>query len=133
MSFDMAVLLRLSRLNVFQTDTFPSGPALQSGADVFRVVVTTDLFEATAPSHYLLQTPHYALGGKRKVGFNARAFSVKVINHIQQAYAASILQLVVHEVIDHTWFMASGTASDSCFSRFRRLRGLMCKFSSNSR
>ena len=75
-SLDIAVLLRLSWLNVHQADTFPPGPALQPGANVLRAVVAADFLRTALPFGYLFQSPHNTFGGKRKVDLNAKAFPV---------------------------------------------------------
>lgn len=96
--FNIAILLRLPRLNVRQTNTLSSGPALQSDADIFRFVITVYLPGVASSFDYLLQRPYHTFSRKRKVNLNAKPFPVKNVDDVPQLYAAAVLQLVMHEI-----------------------------------
>ena len=62
--FDIAVLLRLARLDIPQVNAFSLGPALQPGADVLRAVVTADLFGLASSFDYLFKRSFHAFSRK---------------------------------------------------------------------
>src|SRR5690554_6417011 len=66
--------------------------------DVFRPVVTTDRTRFTSPLNDLIQRSDNPLCRKREVHFDAKAFTIKVINHVQQPIATPVVELIVHEV-----------------------------------
>lgn len=97
-SFNIAVLLWFTRLDIPQMNAFAFGPALQPGADILRTVVAADLFGTASPFDYLIERPLHAFCGERKIYLDAKDFSVKVIDDVQGPYAAAVLQLIVHKV-----------------------------------
>ena len=54
-SFDISILLGVARLDKFQLDTLFFGPGNQSSADIFRAIITTDLFGLASPLDQLIQ------------------------------------------------------------------------------
>ena len=88
---DVAVLLRLTGLDVCQVDTFSPSLGLQLAADVFRAVIPMEFFGTASPFDYVLQYPQHAFRRQGKVNLNIKPFAVIVINNIQQSYTASIL------------------------------------------
>ena len=64
-SFNIGVLLRLTRLDVHQGTTCLFSPVLKRATDVFRGVVHTNGKRFAAPTNDLIQAPHDPLGRHR--------------------------------------------------------------------
>lgn len=97
-SLDVGVLLGLARLDVFDVNPSDSGPTQQRGTDVLWAIVTANHLRPAAPDHALCQRTHYALRRQREVHLDAQSPAVEVVDHVEQPDAATVLQLVVHEV-----------------------------------
>ena len=63
-AFDIGILCRLARLDIFQSDAFGTSPVLQRCTDVFRAVVAANDLGFATPLHDLLQHPNYTLRGQ---------------------------------------------------------------------
>ncbi|MNG11396.1 hypothetical protein D3C84_949380 [compost metagenome] len=61
-ALNIGILLRITRLNVFQADTLFFGPQRQLRADVLRAVIAADGLWFTPPLNHLLQCAHHSLG-----------------------------------------------------------------------
>ncbi len=91
-------MLWLARLNAFHLDASFLGTVLQGCTDVLRAVVATNHLGFASPRDDLFQGPDHALTGQREVHLNTQCLVVEVIDHVEQAQIAAVLQPVVHEV-----------------------------------
>src|SRR5690606_39231480 len=85
-------------LDVLDPDVALFRPVHYRAADVFRTVVTANGFRLAAPFDDLFQRADHALRRQREVDFDAEPLAVVVVNDVEQSEAASVSQLVVHEV-----------------------------------
>ena len=102
----VGVLLGLARLDEIDANAAFRSPCQGHGADVFRAIVAPDCCWPAAPFDDPVERTYHALGRQRKVDFDPQAFTVEVVDHIEQTDAAPISELVVHEVhrpalVDH--------------------------------
>jgi len=97
-ALDICVLLRFSGLNMGQNDALVLGPFHKGAADVFRTVVDPDRLWCATPFDDPVQGPDNPLGGQREVDLDAQAFTVEVVQNVQQAELATVSQTICHEV-----------------------------------
>ena len=45
-----------------------------------------------------VQAPDHALGGQRKIGLDAKPFTVEIVQHVQQPECPAIAEAICHEV-----------------------------------
>ena len=109
------------------------GPFQKLATDVFRAVVDPNACRLAAPFDDLVQAPDDALCWEREVDIDCQAFAIEVIENVEKPESSPIANRSAIKSIDQLLFGASGTVSSSDFSRTRRLRGLMRRFSSSSR
>jgi len=83
---------------MFNAYSLTGSPHQQFVADVLRPVVTTDRLRLSPSFNELFKASEYTLSGQGKIRFYGQPLAVKVVNHIEQPDAASVLQLIVHEV-----------------------------------
>src|SRR5471032_1317546 len=74
------------------------GPRQRDCADVFRPIVAADRLRLAAPFDDLVERSNNTLGRQRKIHVDDQAFTIEIIDHVEQADAATVAQLVVHEV-----------------------------------
>lgn len=96
------------RLNAGQGGALVFGPFHEGATDVFRAIVDSNGSWRTTPFDDLVQCPHDALSGQRKVDFDAQTFAVEVVQDVQQPELPTILQPVRHEIhrpnlVRHFW------------------------------
>ncbi len=106
-TFDKAVLHRLAsrrkRASGTTRDVVPVDLAIcGEGQDrvtgQFRAVVADNHTRLAAPLDQLVQFPRHTLARDRRIGDSREAFPGYVIDHIQDAKAATAGELIMHEV-----------------------------------
>ena len=90
----ICVLLRFSRLNMFEANAVLFSPYHQCPTDIFWAVVDTYGLRFVAPFYDLVQAAHNPSSGQREVNLDAQAFSIKVIQHVQCSDRSAIRKLV---------------------------------------
>ena len=96
-ALDIGVLLRLSGLNVAQSNPLFLCPFHELAADIFRAVVHTNGERLAAPFDDLVQAADDAFCRQRKVHFNAQSLAVEVVQNIQQPELPAVFQTICHE------------------------------------
>jgi len=94
----VSVLLRLAWLDEIDADAAPGGPGQRHGADVFRAVVAADRVWFATPFDNPVQRSDDAFGWQREVDLDAQAFTIEVIDDVEQADAASVGKLIMHKI-----------------------------------
>jgi hypothetical protein len=97
-AFDVGILLRISRLDVEESNAQLLGPLLQHADDVFGTGIAPDRDGLTAPFDGPLQTANYTRGRQRYVDLSRRSLPIETIQHVQHPEAAPVGRLVVHEI-----------------------------------
>lgn len=97
-AFDVGILVLITRLYESNLDAALLCPSQREGTNVFRPVIAPDRLRCVVPFDDLFERPDDTFGWQREIDMDAQAFPVAIINHIEQADAASIGQLVMHEV-----------------------------------
>ena len=97
-ALDIGVLLRLSRLDVFDVNAVRLSPYLEQTTDIFWAVINTNDLRRAPPFDDLVQAAHDTHGGQREVHFDAKPFTIEVIKHVQRPELSSIRKLILHEV-----------------------------------
>jgi hypothetical protein len=96
--FNISVLLWLTWLDIFKPDTRLLGPALDHAAYVLRAIVTSDHLGVATPRNNLHQRPDHPSAWQREVHLDTERLAVEVVNDVEQADVASVLQAVMHKV-----------------------------------
>jgi len=94
----VSVLLRLTWLDEVDADSASGGPGQRHGADVLWAVVAADRVRFATPFDNPVQRSDDAFGWQREVDLDSQAFAVEVVDDVEQANAASVGELVMHEV-----------------------------------
>jgi hypothetical protein len=95
-AFDVGILLRLAWLDVLDGNTPTFSLSQQLPADIFRAIVHPDCQRRAPPFNDLVEGADDPCRRQREVNFNAKAFAVEVIHHIQQPEAAHIFKAICH-------------------------------------
>jgi hypothetical protein len=74
------------------------GPFHQFFADVFGAVVDPYGAGLAAPFDDAVEAPYDALGWQREVDLDPQAFSIEVVQHVQQPECPAIPEPIRHEI-----------------------------------
>ena len=94
----VGVLLGLAWLDEIDADSTAGGPCQRHGADVLRAVVAADRVRFATQFDNPVQRPDDAFGWQREIYLDSQAFTIEVVDDVEQADAASVGKLVMHEV-----------------------------------
>jgi hypothetical protein len=97
-TLDISILLGLAGLDEIDADSLSGSLSQGHGANVFRTVVTADRIRFAAPFDNPVQRPDDTFRWQREVDFDSQAFPIEVIYDVEQADAASVGELIMHEV-----------------------------------
>ena len=97
-ALDISILLRLARLDEVDANAAFGGPGQRHGADVLRAVIAANDLGFATPFDDPVEGADDAFGRQGEIDLDAESLTVVVVDHIEQADATAIGQLVVHEV-----------------------------------
>jgi hypothetical protein len=97
-ALDICILLRLSRLDKVDANAAFGGPGQRHGADVLRAVIAANDLGFATPFDDPVEGADDAFGRHGEIDLDAESLTVVVVDHVEQADARAIGQLVVHEV-----------------------------------
>jgi len=108
--------LRLAWLDEGDADATAFRPCQQGATDVFGTVVTADCCGLSPPLDHLFQSADHPPRRQRQVGLDAQGLPVEVVDHIEDAEAAAVGELVMHEI--HRPMMVNGGWHSQPLRRF---------------
>ena len=97
-TLDVGVVLRLSRLDVFDVNAPCLSPCLEQTTDVFWAVIDTNDLRRAAPLDDLVQAAYDTHSWQREVHFDTQPLTVVIVQHIEGSELATICKLILHEV-----------------------------------
>lgn len=93
-ALDVSVLLRLSWLDVGQSDTMRFGPSLKRSTDVFGTIIDPDVQRLATPLDNPVKRSDYAQCRQVHIDLNGKPFTIEVVDHIERPECTPVFELI---------------------------------------
>jgi hypothetical protein len=94
-AFDVGILLRLAGMDEVVLGAQLLDPSQQRADDVFRPIVASDRRRFATPFNDLVEAADHPQRRQREIHVNGQSLAVEVVDHVEQAHASPIAELVV--------------------------------------
>ena len=97
-AFDIRVLIRFAGLDVVEFHALVPAPGGEHAGQVFGAVVDPDCVGFAPPLHEPIECAHHAGTGNGGIHHNRQRFAHALIEDVQRAEAATVIERIGHEV-----------------------------------